>query len=161
VVTAAVVVLVVAVTAVATLVAWRADTRVGAPPAPSRPAAQSSAAGSDPNSIDFTSARGTGRLVVRDRVWESGNPDRLRISVELSCITGTVDHAPGSFQLFDADGTLVQPSPLGAGPSELGFGSLGAGEQVRGDVAFEVARQVVTLVLSDDDGSVTALKIAD
>lgn len=158
---AAAVVLVVAVTVVATWVAWYADTHVTAPSTRSRPASPSSVPGTDADSIEFTSARGTGRLVVHDRVWETGRPDRLRISVELSCTTGTVDHGPSSFQLFDADGTLVPPSPVGAGPGELGYGSLGAGERVRGDVVFEVSRQVVTLVMSDDDGSVTALRIAD
>jgi hypothetical protein len=153
-------VLVVAVTAVATLVARHADTHVAAAPAISRPALPSSSAATDPNSIDFTSARGTGRLVVRDRSWEAGSPGQLRLSVVLTCITGTVDYGPNSFQLFDADGTLVQPSPVGAGPSEIGFGTLGSGEQVGGEVVFDVARQVVTLVLNDDEGSVTALKIA-
>lgn len=152
---------VLAVTAVATLVARYADTHVAAPPARSRSATTTPPSATGHDRIDFTSARGTGRLVVRDRTWATGSPGRLRISVELFCTTGTVVHAPDYFQLFDADGTPVQPSPIGSGPEELGFGTLGPGEQVRGDVEFEVARQVVTLVFNDDNGSVTALRIAD
>ena len=159
--TTAVVLCVIGVTAVATLVARYADTHVAAPPTRSRPAAPVPGSATEPNRIDFTSARGTGRLVLRERSWLTGSPDRLRISVELVCTTGTVDHAPDSFQLFAADGTPVQPSPIVGGPAELGFGTLGPGEQVRGDVEFEVSRQVVTLVFNDDNGSVTALRIAD
>ncbi|GAA1431958.1 hypothetical protein GCM10009616_20240 [Microlunatus lacustris] len=159
-VTAVVVLAVAAVTALATLAAWRADTSVDAPPpSTSRPA--TSPADPDRDAILFTGAHGTGRLAVRERHWESGSPDRLRLVVELSCTTGTVDHGPDSFQLFDADGTLVQPSPVGGGPGGLDHGTLGPGEVVRGDVVFDVARQDVTLVLSDDAGSVTALRITD
>ncbi|SDT06620.1 hypothetical protein SAMN04488543_2958 [Friedmanniella luteola] len=160
VVTAVVVLVVAAVTALGTLAAWRADTRaVPAPASTSRPAP--SPADPDRDTILFTGAHGTGKLAVREHTWESGSPDRLRLSVELSCTTGTVDHGPDSFQLFDATGTLVEPSPVSGGPGSIGYGTLGPGELVRGDVVFEVSRQVVTLVLSDDAGSVTALRITD
>ena len=160
VVTAVVVLVVAVVTALSTLAAWRADTSVSPPPvSASRPAP--SPADPDRDTILFTGARGTGRLAVRERHWESGSPDRLRLVVELSCTTGTVDHGPDSFQLFDADGTLVEPSPAGGGPDSIDYGTLERGQQVRGDVVFDVARQDVTLVLSDDAGSVAALRITD
>lgn len=160
VVTVVVVLVVAAVTALGTLAAWRADTSVSVPPpSTGRPAA--SPVDSDRDTILFTGARGTGRLAVRERHWEGGSPDRLRLVVELSCTTGTVDHGPDSFQLFDADGTLVEPSPAGGGPDSIDYGTLERGQQVRGDVVFDVARQDVTLVLSDDAGSVAALRITD
>ena len=157
-VTAAVVLLVAAATALGSVLAWRADTRVPpAAPMTTRPA--TSPATPDRDAILFTGAGGTGRLAVREHSWERGSPDRLRLSVELTCTTGTVAHGPDSFQLFDAAGTLVEPSPVGGGPGSLGPGRLGPGEQVRGDVLFDVPRQVVTLVLSDDAGAVAALRI--
>lgn len=121
-------VLVVAVvTALSTLAAWRTDTSVSPPPvSASRPAP--SPADPDRDTILFTGARGTGRLAVRERHWESGSLDRLRLVVELSCTTGTVEHGPDSFQLFDADGALVEPSPVGAGPGSFDHGTLGPGE---------------------------------
>jgi hypothetical protein len=119
-----------------------------------------STADPDRDTILFTGAHGTGRLAVREHTWETG-PDRLRLSVELSCTTGTVDHGPDSFQLFDADGALVEASPAGGGPGSLDHGTLEPGELVRGEVLFDVSRQVVTLVLSDEAGSVTALRITD
>ncbi|CAA9288528.1 MAG: hypothetical protein AVDCRST_MAG61-133 [uncultured Friedmanniella sp.] len=158
--TTAVVVGVLGVTGGATLVARHADTHVPAPAARSRPVTTSSPVATDPDGIHFTSSHGTGRLVVRHRSWEAAGPGRLRVSVELLCTTGMVDHGPDSFQLFDADGTLVLPLPVGGGSAELAFGALGPGEQIRGDVVFGVARQVVTLVFNDDNGSVTALRIA-
>ncbi|MBP2416029.1 hypothetical protein ACFFOM_04780 [Microlunatus capsulatus] len=158
VVTAAVVLVVAVVTALGTVAAWRADTRVPPPaPATTRPAASPSTAERD--AILFTGARGTGRLAVLETSWEPGSPDRLRLTVELTCTTGTVDHGPDSFQLFDATGRLVEPSTAGGGAGDLGYGRLGRGEQVRGEVLFDVARQPVTLVLSDDAGSVAALRI--
>lgn len=148
------------VTGLGTVAAWRADTSVVAPPPiTSRPA--SSTPDADRDTILFTGARGTGKLAVREHTWETGTPDRLRLIVELSCTTGTIDHGPDSFQLFDAAGTLVEPSPVGGGPGGIDYGTLAPGEQVRGDVVFDVSRQVVTLVLSDEAGSVTALRITD
>jgi hypothetical protein len=157
--TAAAVLVVAAVTLLATLAAWRSDTQVPPPP-PSPTRTVPSTADPDRDAILFTGAHGTGRLAVREHTWETG-PDRLRLSVELSCTTGTVDHGPDSFQLFDADGTLVEASPAGGGGGSLDYGTLGPGELVRGEVLFDVSRQVVTLVLSDDAGSVTALRITD
>jgi hypothetical protein len=159
VVTAVVVLLVAAAAAFGTLAAWRADTQLSTPPATTSYPAPSTA-DPDQNTILFSSAHGAGRLTVRDHTWETGSPDRLRLEVELSCASGTVDHGPDSFLLYDADGNVVEPSPVG-GPGSIDDGTLGPGEQVRGNVVFDVSRQVVTLVLSDTAGSVTALRITD
>lgn len=158
-VTAVVVLLVAAAAALGTLAAWRADTQVSAPPATtSYPPPRSSEP--DPNTILFSSAHGTGRLSVREHTWVTGSPDRLRLEIELACTSGTVDHGPDSFLLYDADGNVVEPS-LGGGPGTFDYGTLGPGERVRGNVVFDVSRQAVTLVLSDTAGSVTALRITD
>ena len=159
-VTAAVVLVVVAVTALGSFLAWRADSQL-APPPPVATRPPMSSATPDRDTILFTGAHGTGRLAVREHSWEPGRPDRLRLVVELTCTTGTVDHGPDSFQLFDSAGTLVEASPAGGGPGSLGHGRLSRGEQVRGEVLFDVPRQVVTLVLTDDAGAVAALRITD
>jgi hypothetical protein len=167
--TAAAVVLVVAVVAVGTAMARYADTHLPAAPPPARPAAPSIAASPlptpVPGSIEFRTRRGAGRLVVLSHTWVPGtapagpSDTQLRIRLELVCTEGRVDYAPEYFSLFDTDGHLVELSGRTMGPGPLAFGSLGPGERVRGAVAFDVPRGDVTLVMGDDISSVTAIRV--
>jgi hypothetical protein len=167
--TAAAVVLVLAVVAIGTARARYADTHVAPAPLPARTAVSTTAAAPAPvpGSIEFRTRRGTGRLVVLDHSWTpatapSGRRDsELRIRLELVCTDGIVDYAPEYFSLFDTDGHLVELSPGSVGPDPLSFGRLGPGERVRGAVGFDVPRGAVTLVMGDDISSVTAIRVTD
>jgi len=170
-VTLAVVLVVVGGMVVGTALARYADTHVAAAPPPRRSALSTPAAGTSgsstastsANQIDFSTRRGAGRLRLLDHDWArppsfSGTA-RLRIRLELVCTEGAVDYAPEYFSLFDADGHLVEPAPVGSGSRPLRFGRLAPGEQVRGSLAFDVPRGEVTLVMGDDVSSVTALRL--
>jgi hypothetical protein len=158
------IVLVAAVVATASLVAYWGDTHVAAPPRPEvRPSLTSPT-----DRIDFVSDEGTGQLILRTRSWvndgaeppESGS--YLRVEVELVCTSGEVDYDPYHFQAFDRSGQLFEMEKSGAAGRELGVGTLRAGERIRGTVAFDMPRGDVTLLMSDDsEKTVTALKVPD
>lgn len=155
---------VLAVVGAASAVARYADTHQAPVPAPlvPRPAATSTA---DAGTIEFTTARGSGRLVLVDHVWEPAPPGagprarHLRIRVELLCTRGSVGHAPEFFSLFDDRGRLVEASLAVVEPDPVPLGTLGPGERVRGHVAFDLPRGDVTLVMSDEVSSVTAIRV--
>ena len=167
---AAVVLVVLAVVAIGTLRARYADTHV-APvdrPVPSAVARSSDGAIRSTAGIDFRTRRGSGRLVVLGHSWEVASPapggregTQLRIRLELVCTDGSVDYAPEYFSLFDTAGHLVELSGRFMGADALPFGRLDPGERVRGAVAFDVPRGDVTLVMGDDISSVTAIRVTD
>jgi hypothetical protein len=166
--TAAVVLVVLAVVTVGTLRARYADTHVAptARPVPATVAPSSAAALPSTASIDFRTRRGSGRLVVLEHTWDVASAvpvgregTQLRIRLELVCTDGSVDYAPEYFSLFDTDGHLVELSGRFMGADTLAFGRLDPGERVRGAVAFDVPRGDVTLVMGDDISSVTAIRV--
>lgn len=161
-VTLGVVLLVTLVAVVATVVADRNDSR----PDPGATSVAPTTAPSTPpkGSIDFTSARGAGRLRVVEHTWRTtaGEPNsRLVIDVEITASSGRVDYAPYSFQAFDGRGQIFDiESDTTRTP--LDIGTLEAGESVRGFLEFEMPRGEVTLLMNNDNfGSVTALRIDD
>lgn len=159
-VTLGVVLLVALVTLVATVVAERSDSR---PVATASTVAPTTAASTAPRgSIDFTSARGAGRLRVVEHTWSTtaGDPSsRLVVDIEITASSGRVDYDPYAFQAFDARGQLYDiASDTTRTPLEVG--SLEAGESTRGFLEFDLPRGEVTLLMSNDNfGSVTALRI--
>ncbi len=158
------IVLVAAVVAAASLVAYWGDTHVAAPPRPEiRPSVTNPT-----DRIDFVSSKGTGQLIMRTRSWVSdgvvppGSGSYLQVEVELVCTSGEVDYDPYHFQAFDRSGQLFEMEKNGAAGGELGVGTLAAGERIRGIVAFDMPRGEVTLLMSDDsEKTVTALKVPD
>jgi hypothetical protein len=158
------IVLVAAVVAGASLVAYWADTHTASPPPPeTRPSVTS-----PPDRIDFVSNDGTGQLIMRTRSWISGGRvppttgSYLRVEVELVCTSGEVDYGPYNFQAFDRSGQLFEMAVDGTGGRVLAVGTLRAGERIRGTIAFDMPRGEVTLLMSDDsENTVTALKVPD
>ena len=153
------------VVGVASLIAHRADTLVS--PSPQPPAPPPSVSVGD-DRIDFISADGTGQLVLLERSWvtDGGVPpisgSYLRVEVELICITGRVDYDPYHFQAFDQAGQLFEMAVEGTAGRVLEVGTLGAGERVRGVIAFDMPRGDTTLIMSDDsEQTVTALRVPD
>lgn len=116
------------------------------------------------NSIDISSARGSGRLTVVSHSWRStGRPPpaeaRLRVEVQLVCSSGRIDYDPYFFQAFDARGRLFEVADSRGGDG-LEPGSLGPGQRVRGVLFFALPRGDVTLLMTDDTAqTVTALRI--
>jgi FlaG/FlaF family flagellin (archaellin) len=160
-----VILLVAIVVGAASLVAHFSDTQVGAPAASKRPVPQFSAPG---DRIDFTTAEGSGQLILRRHSWVSDGQtpptsgSYLRVEVELICDSGSVDYDPYNFQVFDQTGKLFETAIEGAGDSMLETGTLHAGQRVRGTVAFDMPRSEATLLMSDDSNqTVTALKVPD
>jgi hypothetical protein len=158
------IVLVAAVVAGASLVAYWADTHPAAQP---RPEARPSLT-SPPDRIDFVSNDGTGQLIMRTRSWVSDgrvpptSGSYLRVEVELVCTSGEVDYGPYNFQAFDRSGQLFEMTVDGTGGRVLSVGTLQAGERIRGTIAFDMPRGEVTLLMSDDsENTVTALKVPD
>jgi hypothetical protein len=162
--------LVSAVVGGASLVAHYADTHVASPVTTVAPAPVSNR----DDEIDFTSATGSGKLIMISRSWISGSAQSptavqpstgsyLRIQVELICATGTVDYDPYNFQAFDQAGRLFDLAVEGTGRSPLlEVGTLHAGEHVRGTLAFDMPRGDATLLMSDEsDQTVTALRVPD
>ena len=160
-VTAAVLALVATVVVAGTLLARHADTHVAPRPDPAAPASRAVPLEPDPGSIDFATSYGAGRLSVLEHAWSAGSDgSHLRLRVELVCTRGSVEHAPQYFSLFDDQGRLVERSPAADEAHPVPLGSIRAGERIRGDVSFDLPRGAVTLVLSDDLSSVTAVRIA-
>ncbi|HEV2928322.1 MAG TPA: DUF4352 domain-containing protein [Propionibacteriaceae bacterium] len=158
------VVLVAAVVAGASLVAYWGDTHVAAPLRPETHPGLTS----PPDRIDFVSDEGTGQLIMRTRSWVSGGQvppmsgSYLRVEVELVCTSGEVDYDPYHFQAFDRSGQLFEIAVEGTAGRMLEVGTLQAGERIRGTVAFDMPRGDVTLLMSDDSAkTVTALKVPD
>jgi hypothetical protein len=71
-----------------------------------------------------------------------------------------VSYDPYNFQAFDSNGDLYDVVAEEAGGPLLGVGTLYPGQQARGVVTFVITRGDVTLLMSDDAISVTALRIA-
>ena len=92
-------------------------------------------------------------------------PDQPRIrapgQVRIVCTSGEVDYDPFDFQAFDASGSLFDLAAEEVRAPILGVGMLEPGEQISGALAFVIPRGEVTLLMSDDASSVTALKIPD
>jgi hypothetical protein len=156
--------LVAAVVAGASLVAYWGDTHVAAPP---RTKARHSVT-SPTDRIDFVSDTGTGQLIMRTRSWASSGQvppvsgSYLRVEVELICTSGEVDYNPYHFQAFDRSGQLFEMAEEGTAGRVLPVGTLRAGQRIRGTVAFDMPRGDVTLLMSDDsEHTVTALKVPD
>ena len=151
-----------AVVAGASVFAYWGDTHVAAPTrAPVPPPAYTSPA----DRIDFDSSEGSGQLIMRTRTWVSDTQvpptsgQYLRLELELVCTEGEVDYDPYLFQAFDQSGQLFEMAVDGAGRRLLSVGTLSAGEQVQGAIAFDIPRGEVTLLMSDDsDNTVTALR---
>ena len=158
------IVLVAAVVAGASLVAYWNDTHVAAPPrAEPRPSMTSS-----PDRIDFVSDDGTGQLILLTRSWVNDGQEPpisgsyLRVEVELICTSGEVDYDPYHFRAFDRSGQLFEMASEGTAGRVLSVGTLQAGERIRGTVAFDMPRGDVTLLMSDDsEKTVTLLKVPD
>lgn len=163
-ITTLVVLLVCTVVAVSTVVADRRDRQVSPPPRVSR----ASAVPADANSIDFTSADGAGRLVVRGHAWTPADRAlvpglvHLKVQVELICTSGMISYDPYAFQAFDASGRLFELSEADAAADLLESGTLAEDERARGSLAFDLPRGDVTLLMTDEaTQTVTALKILD
>jgi hypothetical protein len=119
------------------------------------------------DAIDFTTHTGQGRLTIVSHTWEpargeTANPgSALQVQVELLCTSGTVEYDPFNFQAFDQAGNLFDIAAEEARGPILAAGILSPGERVRGFVAFAMPRGEVTLLMTDDASSVTALKVPD
>jgi hypothetical protein len=118
--------------------------------------------------IEFSTADGSGQLILLRHSWVAygqvppTSGSYLRVEVELTCDSGSVDYDPYNFQVFDQTGKLFETAIEGAGDSMLETGTLHAGERVRGTVAFDMPRSEATLLMSDDSNqTVTALKVPD
>jgi hypothetical protein len=161
----AVIFVVVVVVAAASLVAHLADTHVKAPVSSKQPLPQISNQG---DRIEFTTSDGSGQLILLRHSWITGGQvpptsgSYLRVEVELTCTSGSVDYDPYNFQVFDQTGRLFESAIEGAGDSMLESGTLHAGERVRGTIAFDMPRSEATLLMSDDaNQTVTAIKVPD
>jgi hypothetical protein len=164
-ITAAVIFVVAAVVAIASYVANFADTHISAPVVSKQPLPQISAQG---DRIEFTTSEGSGQLILLRHSWVTygqappTSGSYLRVEVELTCETGSVEYDPYNFQVFDQTGRLFETAVEGAGDSMLESGTLHAGERVRGTIAFDMPRSEATLLMSDNSNqTVTALKVPD
>lgn len=158
--TAVAVGLVALVVAVGTVVAHRADQQVvtPAPPSTSTPHVTVTK-----DSIEFTSGSGTGRLTILSHTWSAARAEPgpvLHVDIRIECTSGVVDYDPFDFQTFDAAGNLYELAAEESTGQLLGVGMLEPGEDVTGNVAFVMPRGEVTLLMSNDTRSVTALKIS-
>jgi hypothetical protein len=120
------------------------------------------------NSITFSSHEGSGRLTVLSHRWSadaSGRPAYgafLQLELRISVTEGQVSYGPQFFQSFDSSSNLFQTSAAGARPPLLGNGTLGPGRSVTGNIAFDMPRGDVTLLMTNSLlESVTALRISD
>jgi opacity protein-like surface antigen len=155
-----------AVVTIASVVAAREDVRQ-ATPAP-LPSAAANPTSVDEHRIEFTTSTGSGVLEITDHGWDSDGSDTdepgalLTVAVRISCANGTVRYGPDAFQAFDRSGDLFDPEVLADSPTALQLGTLSAGQQVTGTVAFDIPRGGVTLLMSDESSrTVTALRVPD
>jgi hypothetical protein len=158
------IVVVAAVVVAASLSARYADTHI-APPASTVGQPQPPVSSRE-DRIEFTTTQGTGELILISRTWTNAGSQPptsgsyLRVEIELVCNTGQVDYGPYNFEAFDQSGGLYELSAEGASEPLLAVGRLHAGENVRGELAFDVPRGEITLLMNDDaNNNVTALKV--
>ncbi|HEX5906841.1 MAG TPA: DUF4352 domain-containing protein [Propionibacteriaceae bacterium] len=161
----AVILVVAVVVAAASVVAHVADRQVRAPVSARQPVPQITAQG---DRIEFTTSEGSGQLILLRHSWVSSGQvpptsgSYLRVEIELTCTSGSVDYDPYNFQVFDQTGRLFETAIEGAGDAMLETGTLYAGERVRGTIAFDMPHSEATLLMSDDSNqTVTALKVPD
>lgn len=159
------VVVVAVIVVAASVLAAREDVRL-ATPRPAAPAPSITPAATD--RIEFTTSSGSGVLEIVDHGWESdgSHPDEpgslLTIALTVTCESGLLRYGPDSFQAFDRSGELFDAEVLPDSTTALEFGTLTAGQQASGTVAFDIPRGGVTLLMSDDSSrTVTALKVPD
>ena len=165
VITGAVIIIVALIVGIASYAAHVADTHVSAPVVSKQPVPQVSAQG---DRIEFTTTDGSGQLILLRHSWVSygqappTSGSYLRVEVELTCVSGSIDYDPYNFQVFDQTGRLFETAIEGAGYSMLPSGTLHPGDHVRGTIAFDMPRGEATLLMSDSSNqTVTALKVPD
>lgn len=154
-----------AVVAVASVLAARDDIRSATPrPIPTRVAASPIPT----DRIEFSTDSGSGVLEIVDHAWDSDGTDLnapgtlLTVAVKVTCKSGVLRYGPDFFQAFDRSGDLFDAEVLPESTTALEFGTLSAGQQVSGTVAFDIPRGAVTLLMSDENSrTVTALKVPD
>jgi hypothetical protein len=154
------------IVAVASVVAAREDVRQASPrPDPPAAARPTPAAG---DRIEFATSFGSGVLEIEDHGWDSDGSHTdapgslLTVAVRISCTSGTLRYGPDSFQAFDRSGDLFDPEVLSDSSTALEIGTLSAGQQVTGTIAFDIPHGGVTLLMSDESSrTVTALKVPD
>ena len=154
------------VVTIASVVAAREDVRQAIPrPLPPVAANPTSL---DEHRIEFTTSTGSGVLEITDHGWDSDGSDTdepgslLTVALRISCASGTVRYGPDAFQAFDRSGDLFDPEVLADSRTALQLGTLSAGQQVTGTVAFDIPRGGVTLLMSDESSrTVTALRVPD
>jgi len=154
------------VVTIASVVAAREDVRQATPRPDPTAAASPTSLGDD--RIEFTTSTGTGVLEITDHGWDSDGSDTdepgslLTVAVRISCASGTVRYGPDSFQAFDRSGQLFAPEVVADSSTALPLGTLSAGQQVSGTVAFDIPRGGVTMLMTDESSrTVTALRVPD
>ena len=155
-----------AVVAIATVLGAREDVRQATPRPPAPAASKTTPPEAD--RIEFTTSTGSGVLEIVDHAWNSDGSDTrapgslLTVAVRINCASGTLRYGPDSFQAFDRSGDLFDPEVLDDVSTALELGTLSAGQQVTGTVAFDIPRGGVTLLMSDESSrTVTALRVPD
>lgn len=157
--------LVAVIVVVASVIAARDDVRRADPP---KPPAATPVTPTQEDRIEFTTSTGSGVLEIVDHDWDSDGSDvdapgsLLTVAVRISAASGVLLYGPDSFQAFDRSGTLFEPEVPADSSTALATGTLSAGQQVTGTVAFDIPRGGVTLLMSDESSrTVTALKVPD
>lgn len=153
----------------ATIYANRQDAQVVAESQQSSAAPRPTAVpSSSDDTIRFSSAEGSGQLTMESHEWTSDGPippeygEYLQIELEISATDGAISYGPEYFQAFDASGDLFQTTEAGIGDQALPSGVVHAGDTVTGEIAFDIPRGAVTLLMSNSMmESVTALRIND
>lgn len=166
-ITAIVIGVVVLVVVLASIHAIRGDQQVARDEASPTPTPHPSALPTDnPNSISFTSSEGSGRLTLVSHHWTTSGAvaprygQFLQLKLKISATDGHVSYGPEFFQTFDSTGNLFQTTEVGATAPLLGEGILQPGQTTTGDIAFDMPRGAVTLLMSNALlESVTALRI--
>jgi opacity protein-like surface antigen len=151
---------------VASVVAARDDVRRATPRV--QPAPTATANPPDPDRIEFTTSTGSGVLEIVDHGWDSDGSDiatpgsLLTVVVRVKASSGVLFYGPDSFQAFDRSGDLFDPVVPVDSSTALETGSLSAGQEASGTVAFDIPRGGVTLLMSDESSrTVTALRVPD
>ena len=168
-ITAVVIGVVVLIVVIASVHAFRGDQQIARDQASPTPTPSPSALPSDgPNSISFTSSEGSGQLTLVSHDWTPAGAQAprygqfLQLQLKITATDGRVSYGPEFFQTFDESGNLFQTTEVGARPPLLGEGVLHPGDTTTGDIAFDMPRGAVTLLMSNSLlESVTALRIAD
>jgi hypothetical protein len=154
-----------AIVVVASVLAARQDVREATAP---RRAPVTSVSPLATDRIAFTTSTGSGVLEIVDHGWDSDGSHTdepgslLTIALKVTCESGTLRYGPDSFQAFDAGGALFEVETPPESATALEFGTLSAGQQATGTVAFDIPRGGVTLLMSDEvSQTVTALRVPD